>query len=105
MALRTDDVSTVLFGRVTLGVFAVVGAAVALAEWNLLPRETLLVGAPAIAAALLLDTFLYNEFLLGTPTWFLWVEIYVFLYAEAAVVGAAVRFLRFHWTERVAPER
>jgi hypothetical protein len=97
MALRTDDVSAVLFGRATLAVFALAGTIVALAEWGVLPRETLLVGAPAIAAALLLDTFLYNELLLDTPTWVLWVEIYAFLYVEAALVGAAVHLLRPYW--------
>lgn len=102
MALHTDDAASVLLGRVTLGVFVVTGALVALAEWELLPRETLLVGAPAIVAALLLDTYLYNEFLVaGGPPW-LWVWIYAFLYVQAGVVGAAVAALRRYWSEEVA---
>lgn len=104
MARRPAGVSTVLFGRVTLGIFAAIGATVALAEWGVLPRESLLVGAPGIAAALLLDTFLYNEFLLGTQTWVLWAEIYAFLYVEAAVVGAAVHLLRPYWPGTPATE-
>ena len=89
MALQSDRVPTVLRSRITLGVFAVLGVVVALAEWHLIPRGALLVGAPAIAAALLLDTFLYNEFLVQTGPLF-WVELYAFLYVEAVVVGAAV---------------
>ncbi|QKY18988.1 hypothetical protein B4589_000840 [Halolamina sp. CBA1230] len=101
MALQPNAYTDVLLGRITLGVFAVTGAAVALAEWGVLPREALLVGAPAIAAALLLDTFLYNEFLLaGGPPW-LWVEIYAFLYVQAVVVGAVGRGLRIYWSEPV----
>ncbi|NHX36411.1 MULTISPECIES: hypothetical protein [Halolamina] len=101
MALRTDELGSVLFGRITLGVFVAAGTLIALAEWNVLPREALLVGAPAIAAALLLDTFLYNEFLVaGGPPW-LWVEIYAFLYVQAVVVGAAAYTLRRYWAEDV----
>jgi hypothetical protein len=90
----------VLLGRVTLGVFAVTGALVALSEWGVLPRQALLVGAPAIVAALLLDTFLYNEFLIGAgrATQWLWVEIYAFLYVQAVVVGAVTRGLRAYWS-------
>jgi cellulose synthase/poly-beta-1,6-N-acetylglucosamine synthase-like glycosyltransferase len=102
MVPQLDDVSAVLLGRVTLGVFTITGPTVALAEWGLLPRETLIVGAPAIAAALLLDTFLYNEFLLGTPTWFLWAEIYAFLYVQAVVLGTVAYTLEPYWTEHVA---
>lgn len=94
--LPTDGPANVLFGRVTLGVFAIVGALVALAEWSVLPRGALLVGAPGIAAALLLDTFLYNELLLRTGAW-IWLEIYAFLYLQSAVVGAVVHALRPYW--------
>jgi hypothetical protein len=101
MALQPNRYVAVLLDRVTLGVFAATGAAVALSEWGIFPREALLVGAPAIAAALLLDTFLYNEFLLaGGPPW-LWVEIYAFLYVQAAVVGAVAHALRAYWSEPI----
>jgi len=101
MALQPNRYVGVLLGGVTLGVFAVTGSLVALSEWGVLPRQALLVGAPAIAAALLLDTFLYNEFLLaGGPPW-LWVEIYAFLYVQAAVVGGVIRGLRAHWSEPI----
>ncbi len=102
MALHTDDAASVLLDRVTIGVFVATGALVALAEWELLPREALVVGAPAIVAALLLDTYLYNEFLVaGGPPW-LWVWIYAFLYVQAAVVGAAVAALRRYWPADVS---
>ncbi|WP_435116347.1 hypothetical protein [Halolamina sp. C58] len=101
MALQSDRYVAILLGRVTLGVFAATGALVALSEWGVIPREALLVGAPAIVAALLLDTFLYNEFLLaGGPPW-LWVEIYAFLYVQAAVVGAVAYVLRAYWSEPI----
>lgn len=99
MALHTN----VLLGRVTLGVFALLGVVVALAEWNVIPSDALLVGVPALAAALLLDTFLYNEFLIRTGAW-IWLEIYAFLYVEAVVVGAVVHLFRSYWSESVAPE-
>lgn len=101
MAGHRDDVATVLFGRVTLGVFALLGVVVALAEWGVVPGKVLIIGAPALAAALLLDTVLYNEFLLSTGAW-IWVEIYAFLYAEAVVVGAVVHLLEPYWLEYVA---
>ncbi len=101
MALHPDQSVSVLVAPVTLGVFAVTGSLVALSEWGILPREALLVGAPAIVAALLLDTFLYNEFLLtGGPPW-LWVEIYAFLYVQAVVVGAIASGLRAYWSQPI----
>jgi len=100
MALQTGQIVSVLISRVTLAVFAVTGAAVALAEWGIIPQEALLVGAPGIAAALLLDTFLYNEFLISTGAG-IWVEIYAFLYVQAVVVGATVTVLRQHWSEEL----
>lgn len=98
MSLHSDDIRAVLFGRVTLGAFALTGVIVALSEWGVLPREALLVGAPAIVAALLLDTFLYNEFLIAGGPPAIWVEIYAFLYVQAAVVGAAVQLLEPYWS-------
>ncbi|MFW5940014.1 MAG: hypothetical protein ACOCQU_06165 [Halolamina sp.] len=86
----------ILLGRATLGAFAVLGAVVALAEWGVLPRQTLVVGAPALIVALLLDTFLYNEFLIRTGAG-IWLAIYAFLYVEAVAVGAVARRLRPYW--------
>jgi len=101
MALQPNASADVLLGRITLGVFAATGALVALAEWGVLPGEALPVGAPAIVAALLLDTFLYNEFLVGGgPPW-LWVAIYAFLYVQAVLVSVVVRGLRRYWFEPV----
>lgn len=101
MTLHPDDVATVVLGRLTLGLFAVLGVVVALAEWQVLPRDALVVGAPALVAALLLDTFLYNEFLIRTGGW-IWVEIYAFLYVEAVVAAAVVTRLRPLWRDHVA---
>jgi hypothetical protein len=83
--------------KVSLAVFAATGTAVALAEWGLVPREVLLVGAPAIVATLLVDTFLYNEFLVDTGPGF-WLLLYVFLFVQSLVVGAAVT-----WVARLLP--
>lgn len=92
--LPEEGYGKLLLGRVTLGIFAVTGVAVALAEWNVLPREALLVGAPAIIPTLLLDTVLFNEFLIRTGDGF-WILLSTFLYVQAVVVaGVAVLFSR-----------
>lgn len=49
------------------------------------------VGAPAIITALLLDTLLYNEFLISTGEPVMWGFIAAFLYVEAAIVVAVAR--------------
>lgn len=99
MARLPDSVASVLFGHTTLVVFGLLGALVALAEWAILPQEALLVGAPALAAALLVDTFLYNEFLVRTDGG-IWLFIAVFLYAEAALVVAVISAIRALVTKR-----
>ncbi|WP_224267854.1 hypothetical protein [Haloprofundus salinisoli] len=73
----------------TLAVFAVTGVVVALAEWGVLPRDVTMVGAPAIIATLLVDTFLYNEFLVSTGDG-IWLLVYGFLFLQSAVVAALV---------------
>jgi len=83
--------------RWTLAVFVFAGAVVALAEWGLLFREALLVGAPAIVATLLVDTFLYNEFLIRTGGW-IWLLIYVFLFVQSVLVATGLRTLVQHWS-------
>jgi hypothetical protein len=79
---------------VTLAVFAVTGATVALAHVELAPREFLLVGAPAIVATLLVDTFLYNEFLIDTGPGF-WLVLYGFLFVQSLVVGVVVTWVAY----------
>jgi hypothetical protein len=81
----------------TLAVFALTGSAVALAEAGLAPRAFLLAGAPAIVGTLLVDTFLYNEFLVDTGHGF-WLLLYAFLLVQSLVVGAAVT-----WIARLLP--
>lgn len=95
MALLPADSTDLLLGRITLAVFALVGTLVALAEWGLIPTQALLAATPAIAAALLLDTFLYNEFLVQTGGG-IWLFIYVFVYAEAVVIATLFAWLRPH---------
>lgn len=47
-------------------VFVVTETVVGFAEARLLFREALVAGAPAVIATLLVDTFLYREFLIRT---------------------------------------
>lgn len=87
-----------LLGRLALVIFAVTGALVALAEWNILPRDALVVGAPAIIATLLLDTFLFNEFLIRTGDGF-WIILYTFLYLQAVITAAVVTWSSQIWSK------
>lgn len=89
--------SRILYGKLTLGVFAVTGVLVALAEWNILPVEALVAGLPAVIATMLLDTFLFNEFLIRTGAG-LWVILYTFLYIQAVITAAVVTWLSQIWS-------
>ena len=89
----------VLRSGVTLGTYVVLGVFVAFAEWGIFPREALVVGAPAIAAALLLDALLYSEFLVRTGD-AIWLFVYGFLYVEALLFGYWMR-----WWRRIAARR
>ena len=89
----------VLRSGVTLGTYVVLGVFVAFAEWGIFPREALVVGAPAIAAALLLDAVLYSEFL-GRTGSAVWLSVYGFLYVEALLFGCWMR-----WWRRMADRR
>ncbi|WP_224333616.1 hypothetical protein [Haloprofundus halobius] len=97
-SLSTSDGGTRwLWGRVTLAVFAVTGVVVALAEWGVLPRDVMVVGAPAIIATLLVDTFLYNEFLVRTGDG-IWLLVYGFLFVQSVVVAAVVtKLVSLNW--------
>jgi len=79
--------------RTTLAVFAVSGLVVALAEWGVLPQPALLVAAPAVVAALLVDTALYNAHLVRTGSGF-WPLLYGFLLLQSAVVAGVVARVR-----------
>lgn len=87
------DTRPVVVSGVTLGTFVVFGSFVAFAEWGIFPREALLVGAPAIAAALVIDTVLSNEFLIRAGD-AIWLFVYAFLYLEAVLVGFWMRWWR-----------
>lgn len=73
----------------TAVVFLLTGTVVGLAELGLLFREALMVGAPAVVATLLVDTFLYNEFLLRTGPGF-WIILYGFLFVQSGIVAAGI---------------
>ena len=97
--LPDEGYAGLLFGRLTLVIFAVTGVLVALAEWNLLPQETLVAGFPAVIATILLDTFLFNEFLIRTGEG-LWMILYTFLYIQAVIAAAVVTWLSQTWSKR-----
>lgn len=94
-----------LVSRLALSLFAITGIMVALAEWSVLPREALIVGAPAIVASMLVDTFLFNEFLIRTGDG-LWIIVYAFIFLQSVVVAGLVKLLARHRPgggERTAP--
>ncbi|MFW6003748.1 MAG: hypothetical protein ACOCPT_04950 [Halanaeroarchaeum sp.] len=93
--LATDD-WRLSIATWTLVLFAVTGGLVALAQWGVLPRRSLVVGAPAIVVTLLVDTFLYNEYLIDTGPGF-WAILYGALFVQSAMVSALTI-----WTLRVA---
>jgi hypothetical protein len=74
---------------VTVVVFLITGTVVGLAELGVLFREALMVGAPAVIGTLLVDTFLYNEFLIRTGRGF-WVILYGFLFVQSGLVAASI---------------
>ncbi len=80
------------FAGLTLALFAIAGLAVARAEHGVVPRAALVVGAPAVVAALLVETYLYNELLFHTGAGFRLLS-YSFLFVRSSVVAAAVRLL------------
>ncbi|MFC6723103.1 hypothetical protein ACFQE1_01585 [Halobium palmae] len=94
----TRKYTGLLVNRLTLSIFAITGVLVAFAEWGVLSREVLVVGVPAIIATLLVDTFLFNEFLIRTGPW-LWLILYVFLYFQSIIVATLIRLLT-----RIRPE-
>jgi len=74
---------------VTAVLFLSTGTVVGLAELGLLFREALMVGAPAVIATVLVDTFLYNEFLIRTGPGF-WVILSGFLLVQSGIVAAGL---------------
>ncbi|USZ69302.1 hypothetical protein NGM10_06080 [Halorussus salilacus] len=93
-------------GRLTLSIFAVTGVILALAEWGVVPRAALLVATPAVIATLLVDTFLYNEFLIRTGAGF-WVILAGFVFVQSLVAAAVLTRLSRFWSRgrpRIASE-
>jgi len=64
--LRSGERPRLRVWWVTAVVFVATETVVGFAEARLLFREALVVGAPAVIATLLVDTFLYREFLIRT---------------------------------------
>ncbi|PSP81898.1 hypothetical protein BRC83_10670 [Halobacteriales archaeon QS_1_68_17] len=87
------------FWRLIVWIFAVTGVVVALTELGLLFREALLVGAPAFTATLLVDTFLYNGFLIRIGDGF-WVLFSAFLFFQSCLLAVAIHFLHRYWYRR-----
>ncbi|WP_459194558.1 hypothetical protein [Halosimplex sp. J119] len=97
--LLSKGYSRLFFGWLTLSIFAVTGVLVALAERNLLPREALVAGFPAVIATMLFDTFLFNEFLIRTGEG-IWVLLYTFLYIQAIIAAAVITWFSQAWNKR-----
>ena len=89
--LSSND-TRLLVDRLTLSLFILTGVLVAFAEWSVLPREALIAGIPAIVVSMLIDTFLFNEFLIRTGAG-LWVIVYACIYVQSIVIAALVRTL------------
>jgi hypothetical protein len=87
--LNSDEHLQFRVGWVTAVLFLITGTVVGLAELGLLFREALMIGAPAVIATLLVDTFLYNEFLIRTGPGF-WVILYGFLFVQSGLVAASI---------------
>lgn len=83
----------------TLAVFLATGAMVALAAWGVVPEAALLAGAPAIAGAMLVDTFLYNALLLRVGAGF-WLLCYAFLFVQSLALAALATWGYRRLTER-----
>ena len=89
--LPSND-TRLLVDRLTLSLFILTGVLVAFAEWGILPREALIAASPAIIVSLLIDTFLFNEFLIRTGAG-LWIIVYTCIYVQSVVIAALVRLL------------
>ncbi|QZY00277.1 hypothetical protein [Halobaculum rubrum] len=87
--------------RATLGVTAALLTVLALARATPLPAETTVVAWPALAAAFLLDTALYNEAGIVVGDAGFWALAVVGCYVEAIAVVAVARWVR----RRVGPSR
>lgn len=92
--LPVDDGRAVLW--LTLAVFLLTGGAVALATWGVVPDVALLAGVPALAAAMLVDTFLYNAFRIEVGDGF-WVLCYAFLLVQSLLAAVVVTWLSSRW--------
>jgi hypothetical protein len=97
--LRSGECPRLRVWWVTVVVFVATGTVVGLAEGGVLFREALVVGAPAVIATLLVDTFLYNEFLIRTGRGF-WVILYGFLLVQSGLVAVGTVFLARHVSRR-----
>lgn len=86
-------VRNALVGVETVGALLVVGTLVALGMSDVLPEAVIVLGYPAILATLLVDTFLFNTFLIDIGVLF-YAVLAGFLYVQAVAVAALVRRVR-----------
>lgn len=96
-AFADEGYARLLLGKVTVVLFVLVGLPTALAEWDILPSEALLGGAPAIGTALLVDTFLFNTFHIRTGEAF-WIIVYSLIYLQAVITATGMRWLFQMWS-------
>ena len=87
------DARPIPVSGVTLGTFVVLGVFVAFAVWGVVPRKVLVVGGPAIAAAMVLEMGLRRLLRvdLGVAAWLV---VYAGLYVEALLFGFWMRWWR-----------
>lgn len=87
-------VRTAATARATLAVTATLLTVLALARVTPLPEEATVVAWPALAAAFLLDTALYNEAGIAVGDAGFWALAVVGCYVEAVVIVALTRWIR-----------
>lgn len=89
----SSGLRNLLTSRLTLSIFVITGLLVTLGELRILPLEITLVGYPAITLAFLIDTFLFNEFLIRISDVGIWIVAYVLLFMQSMVIAKIIRLL------------
>ncbi|KAB1196398.1 MULTISPECIES: hypothetical protein [Haloferax] len=91
----SDAVVRLATARETVTVFVVLLLAWGAGFAGVLPKEVWVVDFPALAVAMLVDTFAFNEFSIRGGSVF-YPALAVGMYLEAIVVGGAIRWVRQH---------
>ena len=93
VAARSDRLRSALLGVETVAAFLAIGIPIALSVRGPLPEPVLLLAFPAFVATFLVDTFLFNAFLIETGP-LIYVILAVSVYLQAVAVGATIRWIR-----------